>query len=631
MTDPSADADRLPRSLLIYVAGVVAAGACVLGHALVSLPVVPINGYAILLAVLTVVAGRLAIKVPGYPATVSVSELFVFGLIVLFGPVPAILVVALDGLSVSVTQREQRLHRTLFNMAEPTISVWAAGHVFFALLGTGSLAFATTTTQDLLVPTAAMAAAYFLSNSGLTALALALESGRPALAIWRRHALYLALNYFAGASLASFAVANQGSLNLAMVGLGLPILALSYAAYQAASSRLQEADAHVRHTNQLYLSTVEMLAIAVEAKDRVTHGHIRRVQRHTVAVAKALGITGDTDLKAIEAASLLHDLGKIAIPDFVLNKPGALGAAEYERIKTHANIGATILQSVDFPYPIAPIVRHHHENWDGTGYPDRLAGEEIPIGARIIAVVDCFDAITSDRPYRRRMTDSEGLVILQERRGRIYDSAVVDMFVEMLPQLRLGDREASASARTSQLVADLEYRTDAAGRMAPEHIARIQASFTANGPGLVDRIRLAVPDVEACLFAADADAGRLVVSYATPRLSGIVAAAELRLGEGVSGWVAANRQTIVNSDPALDFGEAALRLDLRACLSIPIFDFGTLAGVFSLYAPQPNAFSSDHVHLLGRLGQEQALAAPGGEPEEWQRFSRRRADTIAVA
>ncbi|HKP59355.1 MAG TPA: HD-GYP domain-containing protein, partial [Polyangiales bacterium] len=158
-------------------------------------------------------------------------------------------------------------------------------------------------------------------------------------------------------------------------------------------------------------------------------GHIRRVQVYTIELAKLLGVKDERQLKAIEAAALLHDMGKLAIPEHILNKPGKLTAAEFEKMKRHAPIGAEILSSIEFPYPVVPIVRHHHENWDGTGYPDRLKGEEIPLGARLLSVVDCFDALTSDRPYRRRMTDEQALAILKDRRGVMYDPAVVDAFV----------------------------------------------------------------------------------------------------------------------------------------------------------------------------------------------------------
>src|SRR6185503_6055535 len=149
-----------------------------------------------------------------------------------------------------------------------------------------------------------------------------------------------------------------------------------------------------------------------------------------VSLAKALGIDDTSLIRAIEAAALLHDIGKLGVPEHILNKPGALNSEELKQMRTHAALGADILSTTEFPYPVVPIVRHHHENWDGSGYPDGLNGVEIPLGARILAVVDCFDALTSDRPYRQRMTEQEALKIIVERRGTMYDPVVVDAFLE---------------------------------------------------------------------------------------------------------------------------------------------------------------------------------------------------------
>ena len=175
--------------------------------------------------------------------------------------------------------------------------------------------------------------------------------------------------------------------------------------------------------------------MAIDAKDQITHGHIRRVQRYAVGLAKCVGVNDDLQVRAIEAAALLHDMGKLAIPEFILNKPGPLTANEFDVMKQHANIGADILSSIEFPYPVVPIVRHHHESWDGTGYPSGLKGVAIPLGARILSVVDCFDALTSDRPYRPRLSVEDAISVLVQRRGSMYDPMVVDKFIEAQQQL----------------------------------------------------------------------------------------------------------------------------------------------------------------------------------------------------
>ena len=158
--------------------------------------------------------------------------------------------------------------------------------------------------------------------------------------------------------------------------------------------RVEDADKHVEQLNRLYLSTIETLAMAIDAKDQVTHGHIRRVQAHATSLARKSASSDENLLKAIEAAALLHDMGKLAVPEYILNKPGKLTEREFEKMKLHASVGADILSAIDFPYPVVPIVRHHHENLGRHGYPAGIKGDRIPIGARILSVVDCFDALT---------------------------------------------------------------------------------------------------------------------------------------------------------------------------------------------------------------------------------------------
>src|SRR2546427_2716792 len=165
----------------------------------------------------------------------------------------------------------------------------------------------------------------------------------------------------------------------------LPLLLIFHVTIRSSFGRLEDARRHLGDMDRLYLSTVETLAMAIDAKDDVTHSHVRRVQAYAVGLARALDVTDEPTLKAIEAAALLHDTGKLAVPEFILNKPGKLTESEFERMKVHAAVGADILKSIDFPYPVEPIVRHHHESWDGSGYPQGLRGQEIPLGARILS------------------------------------------------------------------------------------------------------------------------------------------------------------------------------------------------------------------------------------------------------
>ena len=231
-------------------------------------------------------------------------------------------------------------------------------------------------------------------------------------------------------------------LNWTFLAVIVPLLLVLYVTFRTSMARVADANKHVEDVNALYLATVQTLAAVIDAKDRVTHSHIRRVQGYAVELAKALGVREEMHLKAIQAAAVLHDTGKIAVPEAILNKPGPLTPDEYAVMKRHATVGADIISSINFPYPVEPIVRHHHENWDGTGYPAGLVGTEIPIGARILAVVDCFDALTSDRPYRARMNDADALEIIAERRSNMYDPLVVDTFFKIYGVLRANEAKA---------------------------------------------------------------------------------------------------------------------------------------------------------------------------------------------
>jgi putative nucleotidyltransferase with HDIG domain len=595
----------MQRRLLVLLTTVGCLGAWALAAALLEIRNRPPDIYAAGLGLLFVASGRIAIKVPGRPATVSVSEVFLFAAVLLFGPATATVIVAVDGIWVSIRQTEPRFYRAIFNVAEPAASTWLASHVFFAIAGLAPGAAPHPGSLMLVVATIAMAAVFFALNSTLTAAAIGWENNLSARDVWARHAMYLAVNYYAAASLAALGVANAG-FNLSIVGLLAPLLLVSYIAYREASTRVDSAHRHVGEMTRLYQSTVEMLALAVEGKDEGTHGHVRRVQRHARAVAQALGVSDETQLKAIEAGALLHDIGKLGVQDYILNKPGALTASEFDAMKRHATMGARILTAVDFPYPVVPIVRHHHERWDGQGYPDGLVRTEIPLGARILSVIDCYDALTSDRPYRPKMTSDQAAEILRARAGTFYDPDVVEKFIQLIPVLAKAEQPAhDRVAEIGCVVATLSRSAaPATGRIDEPAGARIGRATAS----LIDTRLRALPGAEACLFMLDSSRQHLAVAHATPRLLPTLRGFEVSVGHGLSGWVVANRSTIRNADPVLDFNELGRQLALRWCTSTPVFAGGELVGALSVYLSAPGGFSEKEGRLVGSLAQHVGLS-----------------------
>jgi putative nucleotidyltransferase with HDIG domain len=589
-----------------YVGCVILAGGAAITQACVDLYRHPLDWHWLILAGLTLLSGSITVKVPSIPATISVSETFVFTAVMLFGPSAGTVTVALDGLIISLwLQRKKReAHKALFNVAAPSVSLWASAQLYFALSGSVPLAAVRdVSVPDLLVPLLAFTLAYFLLNSSLIAFAIAVETETSAIKVWRENFVWLSLNFFSGASVALLLVASTRSLTLTSVGIIIPLLIISYLTYKTSMGRLEDTTRHLSELNLLYLSTIETLAMWIDAKDQITHGHIRRVQTFAVELARELGVKDEKLIKAIEAAALLHDMGKLAVPEHILNKPGKLTPGEFEKMKMHASIGAQILSSIDFPYPVVPIVRHHHENWDGSGYPDGFAGTDIPIGARILAVVDCFDALTSDRPYRPRLQDEEAVKMLCLRRGTMYDPLVVDAFLRVRSHLGLlPDR----SAEHEQLRHDeVSQQAQSLGAESRERRVDVDRGVTVDlhsdvGKSLLQTARQAVPVSLAVLFSHDAETDTLSVAHALGDGSEHVADLRLRVGHGVSGWVAATRRAMANADPVLDLGDGFCSDGerLQSCLCLPVVLGDLLLGVVTLFSNQPSRFSQHHKDLL---------------------------------
>jgi putative nucleotidyltransferase with HDIG domain len=357
--------------------------------------------------------------------------------------------------------------------------------------------------------------------------------------------------------------------------------------------RVEDANKHVDELNRMYLSTIETLAMAMDAKDHVTHGHIRRVQAYSVFLAKQLGVNDQRVVKALEAAALLHDMGKLAIPDRILNKPGKLTTAEYEIVKLHSAVGADILAAIEFPFPVVPIVRHHHENWDGSGYPDGLAGTDIPIGARILSVVDCFDALTSDRPYRSKLPDDAALAILKNRRGAMYDPVVVDALLEihgatvvpverppvetviLTARMKLGRDLTSASTDSDANEAVFGPTTTTPEVQMAPYSVEVTASYITK----LFRGCLLV------LYAIDEAASTLCVVRAWGRGATVAQRLRIPFGGGVSGSAASTSRAIYRADASLDFADD-MKLPMAAfgtCSATPVVADGHILGVLTIY------------------------------------------------
>lgn len=584
----------------LYVPLISATGLLVVGHCISALIREPVPLQWLVLAALTLLTGSFTVKVPSIPVRLSVSETFVFASVILFGTCTGTITVALDVLVATFSGKGRKARhplRVLFNVSSATLSIWCASQAFYAIADAAPFSGQQIELRTLLVPLLALAGTYFLLNSGIVAGAIALQSGVSPFHIWRANFLALSINYLAAASLAALLVSYTRTVDVIALGIIIPLLVISYLTFKTSLGRVEDATKHVEEVNRLYLSTIETLAMAIDAKDQVTHGHIRRVQLFALGLARELGVHEESQIKALEAAALLHDTGKLVVPEHILNKPGKLSTGEFEKMKRHASAGAEILSSIEFPYPVVPIVRHHHENWDGTGYPDGLRGTDIPIGARILAVVDCFDALTSDRPYRRKLEDSEAMQILLQRRGVMYDPLVVDTFVAVKDKLA-----ASLLAADSQLEAVVQRSRRKTETQDLGSDIAVAASQNVAIQKVAQVILQSVTDATQArlgiLFLRDTRLDELHSVAARDRDGSLSYHAAMPIGSRVSGWVAANGSSVMNADATLDVPEYARDLGLTRCLCVPLVHNRESIGVLSLYVDDARGFSEQDLVLV---------------------------------
>ena len=592
------------KTLRLWIRLVATLGVVVIVQSLVSLQTTPHRWEWLFFAALAILTGSFSMKIGSVYASVTIADTFFITTALLFGPAPATLAITL-GSSVASWRRGHDRSKVAFNTATTALGIWAGSHVFFLLAGVPPLTHVLQTPPpagQLIAPLLALTAVYFLTNSGLIAIAIGLDARRPPLAVWREHFLWLSVNYFAAASVSFCLVLLMYQANLLAAIVFVPLLVVLHLTLRSSFGRLDDARQHLAHLDRLYLSTVETLAMAIDAKDDVTHSHVRRVQAYALGLARALGVTDEPTLKGIEAAALLHDTGKLAVPEHILNKPGKLSEAEFEQMKRHVDVGADILSLVNFPYPVVPIVRCHHENWDGSGYPRGVKGTDIPIGARILSVVDCFDALTSDRPYRSALSDDAAFDILRARRGTMYEPLVVDTFIRV--HRELVDQMASFPAhdalrqitRSAAIPSPAPAMIVTPDGVSDDILAFVSLARLASGDAsMADVLSLAsglmrelAPSATIGWFVIDEPSGYLSMRHACGPAATQMTGTSLRMGEGVSGWVAANRQVIINSEASLDLGEQAHSgTALKHALSVPLITRESLVGTITLYSPTP--------------------------------------------
>ncbi len=624
----------LPAAARVYVGAVLATGAVLLvlfgPSALLELRSFPLF---VVLLVLSSLASALKVNLPltTSGSTMSVSYAVDFASLLLLGADATMLVAAVSAWSQCTfrTQTRSPAHRTLFSMASLVITVKATGLVFTWLGGPPP---GDPYTWQIAKPLVGAAMTYFVCNTSFIATAISLSSHQPILKVWNENFLWSAPSYFvgAGAALGTAIVIDSSGYWMAVL-FAFPVY-LVYRTYKIYMARIQDQQQHVQQVSDLHLATIEALALAIDAKDQTAQSHIRRVQVYAAGLARSLGMPA-TEIQGVKTAALLHDIGKLAVPEHILSKPGPLTQEEFQKIRIHPQVGAEIISGVPFPYPVAPLILSHHERWDGKGYPAGLKADEIPLGARILAVVDYFDALMSERPYHKAMNFDAAIGLLRQESGKALDPRVVDRFIDMYPAL-VSEADASQEparkltrvaphAPTLQpavgLVNESPARTSVFEDIALAHreIYALYEIAQAMGSslGVADTMALIssklsniVPFSCCALYLYTEESESLHCRFATGVESDIVQQLTIRNGHGLTGWVARNRRPLVNARPSADFEAAGMmtQTSLLSALVCPLVFNERFIGTIAVYHTGNAVYTDDHRRLLDRISEQAA-------------------------
>ena len=619
------------RAARIYWSVMVAAGTLTGAWALYQCIAFDATQWSQFLALLSlvIVTGCYPIRIPNTTATVTVGDTFTF-LSAIFLGIPAAIMLSVVDAFLGSKRTTKKATSWLGAPAIMAVTTFISANAFYLVLSSYAhinnvpLGITAVRSEQLLLPLAVMAVTHYVLNGLSLATMYALRKSRAFFSFWRDGYLWTGLTFLAAACASALIYGSLTTFGFLYVLLGVPIIAATYATYRVFFERVNEKTREADALSRLHLATVEALATAIDAKDQTTHCHVRRVQIYAAGLGRVFGLS-QSEIEALKAGALLHDVGKLAVPDHILNKPGRLTTAEFERMKVHTVVGAQILERVNFPYPVVPIVRHHHEQWNGLGYPDGLKGEEIPITARIIAVVDCFDSVREDRPYRRGMTRDEAMSLLLRGAGTHFDPKVVNVFLKNLSrfeeeiaelgldQLGFTDEEHEASAL---LEADLHHLKDRPSVLAYDQIKNAHREVYALyeiartfGSSLdiedtlsilVNKVGHVVPFDTCVVYLFDELKAYATASHVAGKNADILRDRCIAPGEGVTGFALANRRAINRIDPQMDF--AGLHLDkameYRSMASLPLMKDERLLGALSVYSMELHEYTDDHMRLL---------------------------------
>ena len=588
----------LPPAARAYVAAVIAAGAlCLLGAA-TQLRFEHAGLFALLLALGTATSAiKIDLPLGRSHSNLSLSHAINFWALLALGPAAAVCIATISAWTQCTFRVGTRnpLHRIFFNIGSLTLTAWLAGLPIALVMNWGVPGFAA-----LARTAAVIAPLYFFTNTLLVAAAIALSTRQPVFRIWHRNFLWSAPSYLAGAALAALATAAPSRGWFGWLALLAVPLYLVFRSYHTVVSRLREEQDETRRAMDVQLATIEALALAIEARAGCTPEHIRSIQHYAATLAEAAGLS-DAEVQAVRTAALLHDIGNMAVPEHILSKPDALTPEEFDRVKIHPRVGAEILKNVPFGAPVSDLVLSHHERWDGLGYPAGLRGEDIPIGARILAIADCFSTLQADRPYRPARNEGEAIALLRQYSGSAFDPALVDALIARLDATSLSETAGAPVEGSWSGTEEVDALQDIAGAHREEQTLYEIAQALGSSLGVSDAMALIhekvsrlVPFVTCALFLGD-DTDGYVCRYAHGPGT-----------EALFKWEPKSWSEISLRLPACADGRGAHGEELTSLLPCPLRFEGRLIGGLVIYHSVASCYTDEHRRVLGRVTDQAA-------------------------
>jgi len=580
-----------------------------------------------------VAASGLKIRLPGLSVTLSMNYVVIIAALLTLNLGAGMIVGIASALGQCFIHpsRRPRWFQVIFSTAGMALPIFAAE----AFLQSTALA-AVDPTECLRVMLASLS--YFFMNTITVAGIVSLTCEKGLFDVWKESYLWTSPQYVVGGGIAASLQLMNRFMGWPALIMIVPPLYLVYRSYSVYLGRVDEQQKHILEMAELHLRTIETLALAIDAKDDTTAAHLRRVQVYASEIGRELKLP-IAEMQALEAAALLHDVGKLAVPEYIISKPGKLTPDEFEKMKVHPVVGAEILERVHFPYPVVPIVRSHHEKFDGTGYPDGLAGEEIPIGARILSAVDCLDALASNRQYRTAIGLEDAMKIVKDESGKAFDPKVVEILERRFRDLEVKARQETAdvvklssNVRVERGLAPATGLAEAPLLIGPSPTNNFSLAISGarrefqllievtndlgNSLSLEETLALLavrlskIIDYDAiALYLLHGD--KLVPRFVKGESFRLLSSLEIPMGQGLSGWVAENDLPVLNGNPAVEAGylnDPRLVTPLRSAISVPLRARDHVVGVITLYHLQAEAFSLDHRRILLAISSKAGLA-----------------------